>query len=205
MKRLIPLCVLLAAGGCSGKPGRVTPPRVDADGAAAAAIVEFDKNNDQQLAVDELAASPELTHALQSYDADKDGRLSQAEIAAGIRRWSEGSMGATVWPFQVTMNGRALEGAEVTIIPAAFLGDAIEPASGVSAQGGRGSLGIALEALPANAPKRPIVQPGLYRVEITHPSTPIPAKYNTTTKLGLEVASDTISPSGSVWALTSGR
>lgn len=205
MKRLISLCLVLAAVGCSGQPGRVKPPRVDADEAATAAMGEFDKNNDQQLAADELAASPELAYVLKTYDSDKDGKLSQAEIAAGIRRWSGGSMGTTGWPVQVIMNGRALVGAEVKIIPATFLGSEIQPASCVTAEGGRGSLGIAFDALPANALKRPVVQPGLYRVEITHPTTAIPAKYNTASTLGLEVAAETISPSGTVWALTGGR
>lgn len=202
MKSLALACCLVAAAGCSGKPGRVAPPRVDSDAAAATAIGEFDKNGDQQLDAAELVASPPLAHVLSKYDANGDGLLSQAELAAGIRGWAEASMGATLWPFQVTFNGRPLEGAEVKIIPAPFLGDAIQPASGVTAQGGRGALGIALDALPANAPKRPIVQPGLYRVEITHPTTAIPAKYNTATTLGLEVANDTFSPSGSIWALS---
>jgi len=64
---------------------------------------------------------------------------------------------------------------------------------------------MASEDRPADAPPRPLVQPGLYRVEITHPSITIPARYNVKTTLGLEVASYTITPAGSVWELTSGN
>jgi hypothetical protein len=56
--------------------------------------------------------------------------------------------------------------------------------------------------MPKNAPKMPLVQPGLYSVEITHPSTKIPAKYNTATTLGIEVSSASPGPEGAVWNLT---
>ena len=36
------------------------------------------------------------------------------------------------------------------------------------------------------------MQPGLYRVEITHPTVTLPAKYNTETTLGREVSGDSL-------------
>jgi hypothetical protein len=205
MQRLIIVCATLLACGCSGRAGRMTPPSVSADDAADSAIAEYDQNQDGNLSKDELKSSPGLAHALPAYDESGDGLLSRNEIAEGIRKWSEGKMGAAPWPFQVKFNGRALEGAQVKLTPEPYLGDAVKAASGDSGRGGRGSLGIALDDLPPNAPNRPIVQPGLYRVEITHPSVDIPAKYNSESSLGLEVASHTLSPEGAVWELTSDR
>jgi hypothetical protein len=31
---------------------------------------------------------------------------------------------------------------------------------------------------------------GIYRIEVTHPTTPIPEKYNKATELGIEIAPD---------------
>jgi hypothetical protein len=205
MRRLLIVLAALLVGGCSGRAGRVSPPDVSADDAAEAAIEAYDQDGDGNLAESELASTPGLAHVMTDYDANGDGMLASDEIAAGVRKWSEGKMGAAPWPFQVKVNGRALEGAIVKLVPEAFLGDAVKPAAGETSRGGRGSLGIAMEDLPPNAPKRPIVQPGLYRVEITHPSLAIPAKYNSESTLGLEVASHTLTPEGSVWNLTSGK
>src|SRR5687768_619932 len=150
--------------GCSGRPGRVQPPDVDADDAAQAAIEQLDKNGDGQLADAELQGAPGLAAVKDRYDADRGGSLSQEEIAGGIRRWSEGQVGAAAVAYAVQLDGRALPGAQVKAIPEPFLGDAIKPAAGVD-----GYLAVAPEDRPANAPKLPLILPGLYRIEITHP------------------------------------
>ena len=205
MRRFWMVLGALVASGCSGRPGRLAPPKVDPDVSAVAAIEQYDRNQDGRLGADELAECPGLAHVLPRYDTDGNGSLTSEEIAAGMRGWAEGKMGATPWPFRITFNGRALEGAHIKLIPEPFLGGVIKQASGESSQAGRGALGMAPEDLPANAPRRPLVQPGLYRVEITHPSVSIPARYNIKTTLGLEVASYTITPAGAVWELTSGN
>jgi hypothetical protein len=205
MRKIAILIGLAAAAGCSGKPGRVTGPDIDGANAAAAAIAEYDANGDSHLESAELTAAPELAAVLSRYDDDGDTRLSASELAAGIDRWSDGKVALLPWAYQVTYNGRPLSGAEVKLVPAPYLGDAVKAASSTSDSAGRGSLAISLDQMPANAPKRPLVQPGLYRVEITHPSTSIPEKYNSATTLGLEASSETSSPSGTIWALTGGR
>lgn len=204
MPRLYLTIAALLASGCGG-PTRLLPPEVSADGAAETALETYDENGDGSLAPGELVKCPGLAHVLPEYDANRDGSLTKEEISLGISRWSEGKMGAASWPFQVRFNGRALEGAQVKIVPESFLGGAIKPASGTAAQGGHGTLGMAMDDLPANAPRRPLVQPGLYRVEITHPSVSIPAKFNAETTLGLEVSSYTLSPQGTVWDLKAGK
>jgi len=49
----------------------------------------------------------------------------------------------------------------------------------------------------------PVIQPGLYLVEITHPSIAIPAEYNTASTLGLEAGVAGQNPSGVTWELQS--
>ena len=196
------LLISLVAIGCSGAPRRIHPPAIDAAEAAATALEAYDSNGDGQLQAQEMKACPAFVESLKAYDTNTDGALSAEEIEHGIDRWQAQKMGATSLAFQVKWNGRGLEGAIVKLIPEKFLGEDVKPASGTTRGSGRGYLGIAAEDLPSGAPRVPIVQPGLYRVEITHPSVPIPAKYNSSSTLGVEVAVDRLTPQGLVWALT---
>jgi hypothetical protein len=145
-----------------------------------------------------------LVDALPAYDADKDGALSRDELAAGIGSWEQRGTGALALPFKVLLDNRPLGGAEVKLVPVSFLGDAVKPATGVAGDSGSGSLKLAAADRPANLPPHiPVIQPGLYRVEITHPTTTLPAKYNTESTLGIEAAIAGQSPAGVTWSLTS--
>jgi hypothetical protein len=188
----------LSTIGCSGRPGRVEAPEVDADAAADAAMSEFDKNTDGQLSADELKAAPGLAAAVPNYDADKNGSLSRDEVAAGIRTFSEGQVGAAGMSYVVQLDGRPVPNAQVKAIPEPFLGEVLKPATGVD-----GYLAVAKEDRPPNSPNLPLIMPGLYRIEITHPSLSIPARYNEQSELGLEVSSNTISNSAQLWDLKS--
>ena len=102
------------------------------------------------------------------------------------------------------MDGRPLSGAEVKLIPAPFLNGAIQPAGGIGDATGSGSLEVAADDRPPNFPKNlAVMQPGLYLVEITHPSISIPSIYNTESTLGLEAGVAGQNPGGVVWELQS--
>lgn len=200
------LCLFVSAMiiGCSGRPGRISTPGVNASDAAQEALQLYDKNSDGQLNAEELVASPPLLNALSAYDADKNDSLSQAELVAGMESWSQRGIGAMSLPFTVRLDGRPLEGAQVKLVPAPFMGGSIQPASGVADNLGAGSLEIANENRPSGFPKNlPVMQPGLYLVEITHPTTPVPEVYNTSTTLGLEAGLAGQNPSGVTWDLQS--
>jgi hypothetical protein len=192
---------VLVIAGCSGRPGAIRPPDVDADSAAAQAIELYDKDGDGGISNSELTASPALT-AAPGYDKSGDGNLTVDEIAAGLAAWQKSGVGARVVPFALQWNGRPLAGATVRLSPAPFLVDSLKGASGESGGSGGGQLGMAFEDLPRNAPKISLVQPGLYHVEITHPTEKIPAKYNTQTMLGIEITSNYPGPEGVVWSLS---
>lgn len=196
--------LMLCLSGCGGGPGRIATPSVDADDVAQSVLELYDRDSDAQLNDAELQDCPSLQNALPVYDTNGDGRLSQAELVEGIDSWAQRGIGATAVPFTVRFDGRPLAGAEVKLIPAEFLADVLLPASGVADETGSGSLKMPAENRPANVPDHlPVMQPGLYRVEITHPSREIPAKYNTATTLGLEAGIAGQNPSGVLWELNS--
>src|SRR4051812_13082526 len=205
MNRFWLTAIVVLLVGCSGKLGRVVPPKIDASAAAAKAMEQFDRNGDGSLSAEELTACPALAYALPRYDTDHSHTLSKNEVEAGILRWAQAKVGARSLPFRVQFDGRALEGAQVKLTPESFLNGAIAPATGEAKRGGNGFLSVARQDLPHNAPNLPLVQPGLYRVEITHPSQKIPAKYNSASTLGLGVAVDSIAPDGVSWALTTSK
>lgn len=203
---IIPLNILALALllGCSGRPGRIATPSVDADDAAQEAVKLYDLNRDGQIDESELAASPPLLNALPAYDANKDGSLSQAELVAGMQSWSQRGIGAMSLPFVVRLDGRPLQGAQVKLTPAPFLAGAVQAAAGTTDALGAGSLEIPAAERPAGFPKNlPVMQPGLYLVEITHPTASIPPAYNSATTLGLEAGVAGQNPAGVVWELRS--
>lgn len=195
------LLPLLMIAGCNSRPAALKPPSFDPGKAAAAAIAKYDSDGNGQLEQGEWQRCPALAGSIEVYDTDGNKTLSAEEITAGITRWQKGEMGARPLPFQVKLGGKSLEGAEVKLIPEDFFGGAIKQATGTSGPGGRGYLGVAPEELPGNKTSLPLTQPGLYRVEITHPSVKIPAQYNSETTLGIEVADGQINPRGVVWEL----
>lgn len=186
----------ILAAGCGGL-STVKPPDVNADSAAAAAIEAYDANGDGRLSGEELKKLPALT--LATADKDHDGQVSAEEIAARIRLWSEGETGLMSFYCTVTLDGGPLEGAQVTLDPEAFLGDAVKPASGTTRIDGA-ILKIDPELLPPDQRTLRGVQPGLYKVRITHKNVTIPPRYNTATTLGQEVVPGT---TGGSYKLTS--
>jgi hypothetical protein len=198
---VVVLCALCA--GCSGAPGRVFAPNVDPDQAAKLALQELDQNGDSVLQSEELKACPPLVHAMEIYDADHDGILTKNELVAGISRWASARTGAILLPFRAQLDGRPLAGAKVKLIPVSFLENTIKPAQGTTDKRGAGMLGLAPEDRPSNAPRLPLVPPGLYRVEITHPSTEIPARFNSQSEIGLETSVAALNPAGVFWELRS--
>ena len=75
----------------------------------------------------------------------------------------------------------------------------MKPASGVSRIDGA-ILKIDPDLLPADQRTLRGVQPGLYKVRITHKSVTIPPRYNTATNLGQEIIPGT---TGGTYKLTS--
>ena len=92
----------------------------------------------------------------------------------------------------VRRNGQPLAGAEVRFVPMPVLEDVLPTGSGVTDADGVAMIAAPREKLSGAAPKLPLMPPGLYLVEVTHPSVPIPEKYNRQTVLGRELSTETV-------------
>jgi hypothetical protein len=183
---------LSALVGCSQRASRVQPVEIDASSASREAMELYDKNADGALAGDELNAVPGIKRYLDKYDKDSDQRVTRDEIAARLSDWGSQKLAFMGRSYVVTLDGRTLDGATVTLVPEPYLGENVKPATGVTALNGLARMSHADEDLPKSSNGRPIpgVKGGTFKIQVTHASRKIPAKYNTATELGDEVAYD---------------
>jgi hypothetical protein len=188
------ISLVVAAGalhGCSRGPTAIKVPPIQPEAAAEAALTLYDKNGDGLLAADELASCPALVDALRNHiDKNNDKRLSKEELTERFAMWAHGGVGLSYLNCRVTIGGRPLEGAQVKLVPENFFDGVIQPAQGTTGSSGSARLAIDKSHLPADLQNFRGVQQGLYRVEITHQSRDIPAKFNSDTTLGVEVSFD---------------
>ena len=183
-------CVLVP--GCSSRPDRVRPVDIDPSSASSAAIEMYDKDGDGAIGATELDAVPGIKKHVSNYDRDGDGKVSREEIASRLQSWNDNSLALHGAPFAIQLDGQWLEGATVTMVPEPYLGENVKPATGVTLSNGYTDLSHADELLPKSANGRPLygVFSGTYKIQITHPTRQIPARYNTATQLGDEIAFD---------------
>jgi hypothetical protein len=161
-------------GGC-GLGSAIDMPPVDPSAAAANAIEMYDKSGDGSLDETELAASPGMHAARRRYDADGNREISQHEIAAHLKAvYASGTPWVSV-VCQVYQDGKPLKSASVRFVPDPFLKDALKPASGTTDDQGHAIPAARDEDLPADKCGLRIIQPGVYRVQIEHPSIKRPA------------------------------
>jgi hypothetical protein len=186
------LLILICLTSCNSPPPRVVAPSFNPGKIAAGAIQEYDANGDGALAGDELSKAASIRSALSSYDADGDGRVTAEEIQKRMEKFAATKVGLMKFLCRVSLNGQPLQGATVTLRPEPFLKDVVQVASGVTDASGKVQLEIADDLLPASDRGLHAMQPGLYWVEITHPTISIPARYNTETTLGREVSGDSL-------------
>lgn len=177
--------------GCSRGPTAVKVPPIKPAAAAEAAVLQYDKNGDGLLETSELSSSPALLDAMKHVDKNHDMHLSKEELAERFAMWVNGGVGASFLACRVTQGGRPLQGAHIRLVPEDFFDGAIQPAEGTTGKSGVALLSMDKSNLPADLQNLRAVQQGLYRVEITHQSVQIPAKYNTKSTLGLEVSFET--------------
>ncbi len=146
----------------------------------------FNANKDGKLSGAELDNCPGLKAAIGQINPSGAGEITAAKIAARIRAWQASKLARMSLSCTILHNGQPLEGAEVRFVPEKFLGDNIPTAVGKTDRNGTAAL-----SMPTNGPNDPPgVAPGFYRVEITKAGANIPAKYNTSTVFGQEVALD---------------
>jgi hypothetical protein len=160
--------------GCHSKPPR-TPQAKYPNDAGQKAMEKYDTNKDGKLSGAELGRCPALTAALAKIDTAGDGTITADKIDARIAKWVESKTASARVFFIVRRNGKPFRGAVVKLVPEPYLGNEVSEITGETADGGA--------AMVAGAP-------GFYRVEITKAGEKVPARYNTQTTLGQELALD---------------
>jgi hypothetical protein len=184
----------LLLAGCSGRPGAVEVVAVDAAAIGKQLVADHDEDGDGLLAAAELERLGAIHDRLDKYDADGDGKLSPQELEDNVTRVFDGQTGLLSASCRVTRNGQPLRGAYVYFVPIDALHGKLPVASGVTENGGVATLSIQKDDLPVNAPPvSGLIRPGLYAVEVTHPTVKIPEIYNAHTTLGHEVTQETCS------------
>jgi hypothetical protein len=172
--------------GCSRGPGRFEAPEVNPESAAARAMELYDANDDTALSKEELANCPGMLAQIKLYDENGNGAVDQDEISRRLTDLLKYRTGATGLNALVLYNGRPLGGATVVLEPEPYLGDQVQKAEGVTDGAGSADLGIPPEFVPEHLRRIKCVHYGTFKVRITHPTIPLPAKYNTATELGYE-------------------
>jgi|YNPBryunderm2012_1023409.scaffolds.fasta_scaffold00364_4 hypothetical protein len=180
--------MILVMAGCFGRgPARVRPPSIDASSAGREAIRQYDTNGDGVVKGEELDKAPSLKAALKKLDTNGDGGVDAGEVTARIRQWQDSKVGKMGVSCIVTFNKKPLAGAKVTLEPEKFLGGNMKICVGITDQHGATSL---TEEGVTDLPGCP---PGFYLVRISKQEGGkelLPAKYNTQTILGVEIALD---------------
>lgn len=183
----ITLAVVL---GCDSAPSRVEQVKIDPEGLAANFIQIGDKDRNGKLSTEELKSVPYVAVMAGSYDKNRDHDITAEEISKRLAAIvfdprKAMSPGECI----VLRKGTPLSGAQVKLIPAPGLEQSLPNAMGKTGKDGIARLKMGDEHRPENVPHVVgLIRPGLYRVEVTHPSTPIPARFNTETILGAEVS-----------------
>ena len=171
--------------GCGNSgPPPVVPDLPDAS-AASKAMELYDTNHDGFLDAKELEKAPGLKAAIKQVDTNHDGKISEQEIADRIKSWADSQIGRMPVALPRDAQRQAAGGREGGLRAGEVPGRHASVRLGNHRRNG-------LAISPAPMPADPTVQglsPGFYRVEITKDGENIPAKYNTETTLGAEVAS----------------
>jgi hypothetical protein len=185
------ITVLVAALlGCSNSPPAFESPDIDADEAAAAALELYDKNGDSQLDEAELAACPGVLAVLSEYDTSGDQRINSDEMSARIAAWAESPPMMSL-DCLVTLDGRPLAGATVAFDPEPYVADSLPAARGVTNLSGKAAIGIPADQLDPRHRGIVALNPGVYKIRVTHPDIAIPAKFNEQTTFGREISMQT--------------
>jgi hypothetical protein len=180
--------LVLLTAGCSGGGGGGGGPvvaQISPRDAANQALAEYDANKDGALDAKELEACPGLLSALKRADKNNDSRLTADEVADRLTFFQQQGMQADV-SVEATLDNRPLAGATVTLVPEKFMGPSVKPASTVTDEMGSGYFKVEGSDFVE-------VALGYYRVQVSKNAQgreTVPAKYNTKTVLGQEIAPD---------------
>ena len=184
--------VLFGAMGCGSGPAAIPPVDVNIDHVVQQMLVDYDADQNGGLSRSELAAHPAIAECLAQCRRDRGEEISREQLTKKLQAIFNRQSALVSATCVVRRNGQPLTSAEVKFIPLPVLQDVLPTGTGVTDSFGAAMISPAPEELPDEAPNVPgLMPPGLYLVEVTHPTAKIPEKYNKETVLGKEVSSET--------------
>jgi hypothetical protein len=177
--------VLSVAAGCES--GIAHCPPLDPAVIAAQAIAALDTNKSGVLEGAEIVQAQGLRSGLSAIDADESGTITAAEIEQRLRRYGEFPVATLPLGCVVRVDGQPLAEGEVRLVPESFFGDSRQVVLGRSDE--HGVVDFRVEGSQAFG-----VPQGMYRIEVSKPDAAgnetLPARYNTQSQLGQEIAFD---------------
>jgi hypothetical protein len=170
------LSAVSSLSGC-GAPGVTKLEKYDPATAASKAIEIYDKNDDGKLSADELKASLALAAAGRRVDLNGDKQLTREEIRTRMEALDSQSdyIGLDVL---ITLKGKQLVGAVLTLSPEPFLGNGFPTFTGTINDGG----GCPLQS---DGKELPGIPTGFYQAKI------VSTEKGITVSRGVEIADDT--------------
>lgn len=188
------IAFLAVSTGCQDRPSRINQIDADPSQLARCMLEHGDKDHDNALSPDELENLPFLKCMASAYDSDSDGSLSEQEIASRFAAVVfDPRKALTPGECLVMRSGKPLAGAQVRLVPAECLTAFLPAARGTTSKEGVVRLTMEEENRPENAPRiAGLIRPGLYRIEVTHSTIAVPARFNTNTVLGAEASAATL-------------
>lgn len=167
---LLPLSV-----GCGGS-AHTQLRNYDAQTAAAKAMELHDSDSDGKIAGNELKNSLALSASLRRIDKDGDGAVSRDELLARFEALDAQSDLVAV-SVRVTLKGGPLSEAQITLTPAAFMGEGLQEYTGTTDSNGQCPLTGSVVQLPG-------LPTGFYQARIVHSGS------KTDAVRGCEIADD---------------
>jgi hypothetical protein len=182
---------LFAWTGCGSGPAAIPAFDVNVEHVVQQLLVDYDTDKNGALSQSELAAQPAIAGCLSQ--CRRDGQdISREQLSNRLNAIFDRRSALVSASCTVRRNGQPISSAEVRFVPLPVLQDVLPTGTGVTDSTGAAMISATPEELPSEAPKVPgLMPPGLYLVEVTHPTTKIPEKYNRQTVLGREVSSET--------------
>jgi hypothetical protein len=176
---------LSVAAGCES--GIATSPPLDPAAIAAQAIAALDSNRSGALEAAEIVRAQGLRSGFRTIDSDANGIVTAAEIEQRLRQYGEFPVATLPVGCVVRIDGRPLPETEVRLVPEPFFGDSRRVVLGKSDE--YGVVDFRVEGSESFG-----VPQGLYRIEVSKPDAAgnetLPARYNTQSQLGQEIAFD---------------
>ena len=174
---------LWLASGCGPRPG--SPQPLDPAAIASAAVAALDRNQSGAIEV------AEMTHPLRSgaakIDADGDGALTAEELTQRLARYGEFPVECLPLGCIVQLDGRPLAEGQVRLVPEAYFGASRRMVLGRTDPNGMADFKVEGERGFG-------VPQGMYRIEVSKTDSngreTLPARYNTDSQLGQEIAFD---------------